>query len=52
MTSSGTRADRRTTRIEEAAGAPDREAAVAAQSRALARLCEEIAAGVRRASGR
>jgi uncharacterized lipoprotein YmbA len=50
VTSSGTSSEARATRIEEAATAPDREAAVAAQSRALTRLAEEIAAAVRRAA--
>ncbi len=52
VTTDGTRADGRATRIEEPAAAPDRAAAVAAQSRALARLAEEIATAVRRAAGR
>lgn len=50
--SAGARADGRSTRIDEAAAAPDRVSAVAAQSRALARLSEEIAGAVRRAAGR
>lgn len=52
VTTSGTAAEALATRIEEAATAPDREATVAAQSRALTRLAEEIAAAVRRAAGR
>ena len=49
---SGARVEGRATRVEEPATGPDREAAVAAQSRALARLTEEIAAAVRSAAGR
>jgi uncharacterized lipoprotein YmbA len=52
LTTSGARTDGRSTRIEESAAAPDRAAAVGAQSRALARLSEEIATAVRRAAGR
>jgi uncharacterized lipoprotein YmbA len=52
VTTAGNRADGRSTRIEEPAAAPDRAAAVAAQSRALARLSEEIASALRRAAGR
>jgi uncharacterized lipoprotein YmbA len=52
VTTAGTSAEGRATRIEETATAPDREAAVAAQSRALTRLAEEIAAAVRRAAAR
>jgi len=52
LTTDGARVERRSTRIDEAATAPDRVSAVAAQSRALARLSEEIAAAVRRAAGR
>jgi uncharacterized lipoprotein YmbA len=52
VTTDGTRSDGRATRVEETSAAPDRAAAVAAQSRALARLAEEIAAAVRRAAGR
>jgi uncharacterized lipoprotein YmbA len=48
----GTRVERRSTRIEETAAAPDLVSAVAAQSRALARLCEEIAAAIRGSAGR
>ena len=48
----GTRVDGRATRIEETAVAPDRASAVAAQSRTLARLSEEIATAIRRSSGR
>jgi uncharacterized lipoprotein YmbA len=39
-------------RIEEVASGPDRAAAVAAQSRALAELSRRIAASVRSAAGR
>jgi hypothetical protein len=42
----------RTVRLQETAEGPDRTAAVAAQSRALAELSRQIAAGVRAASGR
>lgn len=52
VTTSGARAESRATRVEEPATGPDRGAAVAAQSRALARLAEEIAAAVRSAAGR
>ena len=52
IATSGRRVDGRATRIEEPAATPDRAAAVAAQSRALARLSEEIATAVRRAAGR
>ena len=52
VTSSGTSASEQTTRVEEPPTGPDRGAAVAAQSRALARLTEEIAAAVRGAAGR
>ena len=52
LTSGGARIDGRSTRIEETAAAPDRVSGVAAQSRALARLSEEIAGAVRRAAGR
>jgi uncharacterized lipoprotein YmbA len=52
LTPSGAPGEARATRIDEAATGPDREAAVAAQSRALTRLAEEIAAAVRRAAGR
>jgi uncharacterized lipoprotein YmbA len=52
VTSSGTSASEQTTRVEEPPAGPDRGAAVAAQSRALARLTEEIAAAVRGAAGR
>jgi uncharacterized lipoprotein YmbA len=52
VTTAGTPAEARATRIEETATAPGSEAAVAAQSRALTRLAEEIAAAVRRAAGR
>jgi len=52
VTTDGSRADGRATRIEEPAATPDRAAAVAAQSRALGRLAQEIAAAVRSAAGR
>jgi uncharacterized lipoprotein YmbA len=50
--SGAARVDGRATRIEETAAGPDRAAAVAAQSRALARLAEEIAGAVRGAASR
>lgn len=52
ITAGGGVVDGRATLIEESAGGPDRSATVAAQSRALAELSREIAAGVRRAEGR
>ena len=44
--------ERRSTRVQEAAGSAARSETVAAQSRALAELSREIAAGVRRAAAR
>ncbi|MGE0161370.1 MAG: membrane integrity-associated transporter subunit PqiC [Gemmatimonadales bacterium] len=52
VTTPGRPAEARGTRIEETAAGPGRAEAVAAQSRALARLAEEIAGAVRRAAGR
>jgi uncharacterized lipoprotein YmbA len=48
----GARLDGGMARIEEVAPAPERAAAVAALSRALGSLSQEIAAAVRRAAGR
>ncbi len=48
----GVRIDRGDALIAEGADAPDRVAAVAAHSRALAELSRQIAAAVRRAAGR
>lgn len=48
----GARLDGGRERIEEVASGPDRAAAVAAQSRALAELSRRLAASVRRAAGR
>jgi uncharacterized protein len=48
----GSVVDRQVARLEEAAGGPERVAAVAAQSRALGQLSAQIAAVVRRAAGR
>jgi uncharacterized lipoprotein YmbA len=52
VTSNGARADGQSTRVEEPVSAPGSGAAVAAQSRALTRLAEVIAAAVRRAANR
>jgi uncharacterized lipoprotein YmbA len=52
VTTEGARSDGGSTRIDEPADGSDREAAVAAQSRALTMLAEEIAAAVRRAAAR
>jgi hypothetical protein len=51
ITRDGDLVERRATTIEEAAAADGRAASVAAQSRALAELSREVAAGVRRATG-
>jgi len=48
----GAHVDARAVRIEEPAVSPDRGAAVAAHSRALAALSREVATAVRRAAGR
>jgi uncharacterized lipoprotein YmbA len=46
------RVDRRAVRMVVQAEAPDRASSIAAHSRALAAVCEEIAATLRRAAGR